>query len=402
MPATGFRFLILNLGHFYTHLFMLLHPTVVLALEKEFAGSYGTLLLPSTAAFAAFGAGTLPAGWLGDRMRRETLLAIFFIGLGAGAGLAAAATGTVMLTAGLALLGLAASIYHPVGIAMVVEGRASVGRALGINGVWGNMGVAAAPLVAGGLAAAIGWRAAFAVPAAVAVATGLVYLAVLMREPRAARAAPREDRQRAPEPLSGTALWRLVAALAIAAFCGGLIFHGTTVVLPKLFEERLGGVVGGLAGVGGLASLVLALAAFTQIGVGTLIDRKPIRPVFIAVALAQIPLLLAVGLAGGLAVAVASLAMMAAVFGELPIHDALVARHAAPAWRARLYSVTYVLSLGVSALAVPLVAELYERGGFPVMFAVFAAFAALVVIAALILPRPAPARLTAEHRRGAA
>lgn len=390
MPATGVRFLILNLGHFYTHLFILLHPTVVLALEREFGGSYGVLLLPSTAAFVAFGAGTLPAGWLGDRMRRETLLAIFFLGLGLGAAVAAMAPGSVMLTVGLAIIGLAASIYHPVGIAMVVEGRETVGRALGINGVWGNLGVAAAPLIAGGLSATVGWRAAFAVPAAAAVITGLAYIAFLVREPPTARAAAPAARKTAPEPLSGMALKRLLVSIAIVAFCGGLIFHGTTVVLPKLFEEQLGDMIGGLAGVGVLASIVLTVAAFTQIAVGTMIDRRPIRPVLIALVLLQIPLLLATGFAQGPLLAVLGLAMMASIFGEIPIQDALVARHAAPAWRARLYAVKYVLSIGVSALAVPMVAGLYEHSGFAGLFTAFAGLAVLVAIGAVVLPRATP------------
>ncbi|GIT09572.1 MAG: hypothetical protein CM1200mP30_32020 [Pseudomonadota bacterium] len=46
---------------------------------------------------------------------------------------------------GLALIGVFASIYHPVGIAMLIEGGGKVGWLLGMNGVWGNMGVAGAP-----------------------------------------------------------------------------------------------------------------------------------------------------------------------------------------------------------------------------------------------------------------
>lgn len=389
LPAT-LRFGVLNLGHFYTHLFLLLHPTVVLALQREFGGTYGELLLPSTAAFVAFGAGTLPAGWLGDRLPRESLLAALFLGLALGAGIAAAATGPWMLTLGLGLVGLSAAIYHPVGIAMVVEGREEVGRALGINGVFGNLGVAAAPLVAGGLAAGYGWRAAFAVPAGVAALTGLAYLALLTRMGHGQRAAPRATAARAPEPLAGGERRRLVAVLGIAAFCGGLVFHGTTIVLPKLFEARFGAALGGLLGVGGLASAVFVAAAFTQIAVGHLIDRRSIRAVLLALAAAQAGFLFVVGSAHGVVLGVLALAAMAAVFGEIPIQDTLVARHAASAWRARLYAVKYVVSLGVSALAVPLVAGLHERGGFPMLFTVFALLSTAVAAAALWLPQRRP------------
>lgn len=388
MRAATVRFAVLNVGHFYTHLFLLLHPTAVLAMQRELGGAYGDLLLPSTAAFIAFGAGTLPAGWLGDRWPREVLLLVLFLGLALGAGVAATASGAGALTLGLALIGLSASIYHPVGIAMLVEGRERVGRTLGINGVFGNLGVAAAPLVAGGLAAAFGWRAAFAVPAIIAAVTGLAYGVLLGRFQRPGGTSSRPQCTSAPVPLTPPDRRRLIAVLGTAAFCGGLVFHGTTVVLPKLLEARLGGVLGGLLGVGAVATAILAAAAFTQIGVGHLIDRRPVRGVLCALAAAQAVLLLAVGIGAGPALVFLALGAMAAVFGEIPIQDALVARHAASAWRARLYAVKYVLSLGVSALAVPLVAGLHQSGGFAVLFVVFAALAATIAVTALWLPQP--------------
>ena len=44
----------INVGHFFDHLIMLLFPTVVIGLEAEFGGSYGTLLALSTAGFIAY------------------------------------------------------------------------------------------------------------------------------------------------------------------------------------------------------------------------------------------------------------------------------------------------------------------------------------------------------------
>ena len=142
------RPLLLNVGHFQTHFFLLLYPTVVLTLEREGAGSYGDLLLPATAAWIAFAGFTLPAAWAGDRFPKPRLLLLLFLGLALGSGLAALAQSTWQLTAALALIGAAAASYHPVGIALLVEQSPQTGRAVGVNGVWGNLGVAAAPLAA--------------------------------------------------------------------------------------------------------------------------------------------------------------------------------------------------------------------------------------------------------------
>ena len=76
-PWSRIKVLFINIGHTYDHLFMLLYASVVLALEREFEASYGELLALSFGGFIAFAAGTLPAGWLGDRWSRRGMLAVF-------------------------------------------------------------------------------------------------------------------------------------------------------------------------------------------------------------------------------------------------------------------------------------------------------------------------------------
>ena len=170
------RFFFLNLGHFYDHLFMMLFFTVVLSLEEEFGRPWNELLWLATPGFVAFAAGAIPAGWLADRWSRSGMMAVFFVGIGSAAILTGLARTPFEIAIGIFFIGLFASIYHPVGIAMVVQGRDKVGKLLGINGVWGNMGIAAAAFVAAAFVEAISWRAAYFVPGAVAVLTGLVYM----------------------------------------------------------------------------------------------------------------------------------------------------------------------------------------------------------------------------------
>ena len=378
------RTLFINVGHFYAHLFMLLFPTVVLALESEFEASYGALLPLATAGFVAFGAGSIPAGWLGDRWSRPGMLAVFFIGIGVASLLTGLARSPLEIGAGLLLIGVFASIYHPVGIPLLVEGQAKVGRRLGVNGVFGNMGVAGAALIAGILTDAFGWRWAFFAPGLVAIATGLVFVAFVRGDAAAARAAAKRA---APDPdVARAVMIRVLVVVAVATLLGGIIFNATTVALPKLFEEQLGGLVTGTSGVGGLAAIVFAVAAFSQIAVGHLIDRHPIKPVLFLIVLAQVPILMLVTGLSDLPMFVTAMVMMCLVFGEIPIGDTLVARHTVSAWRGRVYAVKYVLALGVSASAVPLVAYLHEQAGFGTLFLLLAAFAGLIAAAALALP----------------
>ena len=56
----------------------LLIPTAALAIGPAWGMEYAEVLLLGTPMFVAFAVGTLPAGWLGDRMDRMMLIAVFF------------------------------------------------------------------------------------------------------------------------------------------------------------------------------------------------------------------------------------------------------------------------------------------------------------------------------------
>jgi len=176
MNASRGMSLFLNLGHTLDHLLMLIFPTVVLAMGAELGRGYAALLPLSLGGFIAFGAFSIPAGWLADRWSRRGMMVVFFFGIGTASILTGFATGPVHIALGLTLVGVFAAIYHPVGIAMLVANQENVGRVLGVNGVFGNVGVAFSALIAGALADTIGWRAAFIVPGAIALGVGAAFV----------------------------------------------------------------------------------------------------------------------------------------------------------------------------------------------------------------------------------
>jgi len=156
----------LNWAHALDHFVLLIYPTVVIGLQVVYGRSYSELIALSSAAFIAFGVFSLPAGWLADRWSRRNMMAAFYIGCGlslAGAGFAPNLTG---LATAMFALGMFASIYHPVGMAMLIEASNARGRTLAFNGVCGNLGVSLAAGISAALATWFGWRAAFFAPAA--------------------------------------------------------------------------------------------------------------------------------------------------------------------------------------------------------------------------------------------
>ena len=316
----------LNAGHFLDHFFLLIFPTAVVALHKAWDMDYGAALALGTPAFAAFALGTLPAGWLGDRWSRSGMMAVFFVGIGSASVACGLATGPITLMIALGGLGLFAAIFHPVGLAMVTETTDRPGHALAVNGVWGNMGLAGAALITSTLTDHLNWRTAFILPGAISVAVGLTYMWTLRQAARRNMQAGALARPVLVE-VSQSDRIRVVILIAISALLGGLIFNGVTVSLPKLFEERLIGVVAGLTGIGLAASAVFALAAFAQLPVGAMLDRFGAKPILMAVLALQAALLFTVGSMTGSASAIVAAPLLLAIFGALPITGWLMARY---------------------------------------------------------------------------
>ena len=167
-----------NIGHGFSHMFTVLYASAVLYLPKVFDLSYGELLGLSSLGLILFGVAALPAGWLGDRWSQIGMMAIFFIGIGVGAIVVGLAVGPERLFIGLTLIGLFASIYHPVGIAWVVAWANKQGMTLGINGVFGNAGSAIAPVFVGLMIDYVTWRAAFIIPGVLSILVGTGLLLV--------------------------------------------------------------------------------------------------------------------------------------------------------------------------------------------------------------------------------
>ncbi len=375
----------INAAHGLTHYSLLILPTAVLVMARPggaFGSGYGSILALATGGFVLYGAASLPQGWLAARLGRKTMLAAFFLGTGASL-IAAGLVGSPLgLALALASAGLFAAIYHPIGTAMLVDAAgAKPGRAIGLNGVFGNLGVALAPVLTGLLANAASWRWAFAAPGLVCIGAGLVWLrerAVEHTSHRARAAFPA-----IPRPL----VRRAVVVLMLIAAVSGLVFNAFTLLLPKLIQERLADSPHLLPLVGAAAFAVTLCGALTQITVGHLIDRMTLKRVFLPLALVLAPGLLALAWLHGWAVLPAAGAVAAVLFGQVTVNETMTARYISPELRARIYSVRFFVGFLGAAVAAPMVGLLQERtGSLELVMLVLAAFALVTLGCALFFP----------------
>src|SRR5262245_36646810 len=177
------HFLLLNVGHFMDHLFTLIFATVAaLALSREWGLGYADLLKYATPGFFAFGVFALPAGWIADKWSRDGMMSVFFVGIGLASIATSFARTPFEIGLGLFVIGVFAAIYHPVGLAIVVEKWKNTGMRIAVNGVWGNLGVASAALLTGYLIDHGGWRSAFVIPGVVSILVGLAYTSLRWAE----------------------------------------------------------------------------------------------------------------------------------------------------------------------------------------------------------------------------
>ena len=383
------------LGHTYMHLFTAFYFVIALTLEDAWRLEYHELIELWTLGALLVGVAALPAGWLADRWSASGMMVVYFLGLGAAGILCGLVDGPTAMFIGLAALGLAAAIYHPVGIAWLVRNARARGRALGINGAVGGLGVAGAGLAAGGLIDLFGWRAAFIVPGVISLATGLALLACL-RSGRIVEAPP-APRSEAPAPSRGAVL-RVYGVLLLTMLIMGILFQATQISVPKVFDLRLRDIAGeGALGIGAIVALVYTVGSVTQLVGGFMADRFPLKPLYAGCFLLQVPVLAGIAIFGGLPLVALVAATVFLTAAPLPAENMLLARFTPQRHHSLAYGVKFVLAFGTGPVSILLVSRVHERTGeFTWLYVALAAAALLAALAALLLPgeashRPAPA-----------
>ena len=380
---TGATALLLNVAHALDHMFLLVFATAVGAIAADFGIARWEDLMPyGVGAFFLFGLGSLPSGRLGDHWGRRKMMLVFFFGMGASMLLVASTHGPWQLALALTLMGLFSSIYHPVGIPMLVRGSPRPGLTIGVNGLAGNLGVALSAAATGFLVKYAGWRAAFAVPALIAIASGIAFARVAPEELE-----PPAKRRATQDELPAPQLARIFAVLTIASVTASLLFNFTTNGNGALLRERLSGIVSDPAALGTLLALVYVAGSLAQIVVGSLIDRVPLKMLYLGIVALQVPLFALAALAQGWMLYALMIAFMIAVFGAIPFTDAMIVRYVDDRMRSRVSGMRLTVAFGVSSLAVWLLGPIVKAAGFASLLAAMACIALVTLLAIAFLPR---------------
>ena len=372
----------LNISHFLDHFMMLIFAKAAFDASKYFGLSYDEIIFYATFGFIFFGAFAPIASFLADKYSRSILMVIFHFGIGISAIAAGFSYNLFSLTVALSIIGLFAAIYHPVGIAMLLSKNEKTGLRLGINGFFGNMGVAAAPLIVGAILLFGDWRMCFFIPGIFCSFYGIVFFLSLKNKTKNITISDSKN----CDHFARNWQWAL-SSIALSTLGGGFIFGAMTFIVPRYFEVSLIGISNSVAITGALASIVYACASFAQIAIGKLVDKFSPKIVLICIATGQIVFIFFTSLFSDWALFFTMIMAMFFVFGQIPINDVVLSRYIPDSRRGRILSMKFMLNLSVGASVLPL-CSFFLQNGYEIrtLFSVMSMIAIFALVAALILP----------------
>ena len=374
--------ILLNLAHALDHFFLLIFAAAVGAIAQDFGLARWEDMMPyTTGAFVLFGLGSVPAGRLGDLWGRRRMMLVFFFGMGLSALAVACTQSPREMALALVVLGAFSSIYHPVGIPMLLQSATRPGWTIGVNGLAGNLGIAAAALSTGFLVQHFGWRTAFVVPAVLCMILGGVFAWQAPHE-----LAPVARSKAASVQMPQSLVLRTFLVMVMTATTTSLLFNFTTNGNAQLLAERLQGLVSDPATLGLLLAAVYAVGSLAQLVVGRLLDRVAVKPLFVSVLALQCLAFFVASQSTGWHWYLAAIGYMVMVFAAIPFSDAMVVRYIDDSMRSRVSGIRIAISFGISSLAVYLLGPVVKVAGFDALMTLMAVIAALGVVAVLCLP----------------
>jgi len=350
-----------GIGHFFAHFYMLMFPSLALWAHKDFQLTLPETLNLGFTMYLLFGLISLPMGLLADRYGHKQLLVAMFLGIGVSSVAAGMSRGAGSYAVLLACIGFFASIYHPVGIGLISKCCHNRGRALGNNGVWGNLGIGLAPLCAGLGAYVMDWRFVYIIVGIIVAGVGIVLWRMEIDEVPVTR-------EGAVEPGTSGRHLSYFGIMLLSMCLLGLCYRGTVVSIPAYFEDHIH-FLGRLMnwetdltvsashsfGTTLLVSGIYLFGIFGQMTGGRLADRMDLRLAYLTFHVCALPFMILMGLLTELPLFVVGMGYLFFSLGMQPIENSLVARMTPNHLRSLAYGLKFILVLGMGAFSVKMV-----------------------------------------------
>lgn len=377
-------------GHFMSHFNMLAFPALVLPLAARFNMEMSQVLKIPFLMYLLFGVTALPWGVIADRRGTAALFRLYYVGAGL-SGLAAALwlDSTLALTLALAALGLFSGIYHPAGLGLISKEITRVSLGMGYNGMFGNLGLASAPLLIG----LINW---FSGPRAAYLFLGglnLLGLGLMLLFPLSTSKGTQHKTDQ-----KGNGSFKPFIILLGAMMLGGVVYRGATVILPAYFELKTTALHQWLTTFTGaavspnllattLTSLIFVIGMAGQYTGGRLAEHFDLRFCYFGFHLLTIPAAFLIAVTTGIPLIALGIVYIFFLLGMQPIENTLVANFTPKHFHHSAFGLKFVLTFGVGALAVLMAKSIQATWGIEKVFTALGALSIMLVSVILVLIR---------------
>mgnify|MGYP000002804104 FL=1 len=334
-------------SHLAVHAQMMVFPTLMLLFHHEFDLGLDTLGIMATAGAFMFGVGAIPAGFLEGKLGGRVLLLIYQVGsIIGGLGLILAKN-PFQMTIGLAILGLASSIYHPAGLTILSRRLTNLSKGMAIHGVAGSIGLALGPLFAGAAAEFGSWRVSYLIW--IILQAILVFVTFFMIKRR-------------NKPIVDESIPNIIeikdkpsiALYYIMATAMGFSFGGFTTYMPTLFGSQTSGIFALLPETlkaGFFTTLVFTSGILGQTIGGYVGDRYSRSFLLFWIVILNMPFLFLMGFTSGWGLLMSSILLGVVYFLNQPVSNALLAELTPSSHRGIGYGISFFLSFGIGGIA---------------------------------------------------
>jgi MFS family permease len=373
--------LLLNLGHAMDHWVLVIFLYTVSVIAGVWGTDWKELTPYAFGSLFMFGAGSIVSGKLGDQWGRRAMMIIFFAGLGVSSLVIALTSTPWQIGIAMTVMGAFASIYHPVGIPMLVQNAEKPGFTIGVNGLVGNLGIAIGASASVWLATRFGWQMAYIVPAAICLAAAIAFALLVPKE----TAAPAKRKPKMLD-LPPSVMAKVFVIMTLTAMSGSIVFSFTTNGSGEMLKAGVVALANDPWLLGVCVFVIFSVGSLAQLVVGSLIDRHPLKRIYLPVILCQIPLFILASQVSGWALVAVAVAYMIFVFGAIPFTDAMIVRYIDDRMRSRVTGTRLAIGFTGSSLVTALLGPSVKAAGFPTLLLVLAGVATFTLIALSFLP----------------
>jgi MFS family permease len=167
--------------------------------------------------------------------------------------------------------------------------------------------------------------------------------------------------------------------MTLASTSSSLLFNLSTNSNYELLANKLNAISQDPAQIGMLLGLVYATASLTQLWVGHMIDKYPLKQLYLRILVCQALVLIVATQVDGWWFYGVQFLFMAGVFGAIPFTDAMIVRFVDDTMRSRVTGMRLAVSFGASSLAVLLIGPIVKQSGFTTLLAIMA-FSSVVTL----------------------